>query len=355
MSINRTEAMNYIFNKLEQYVCTNVDRELSNINRYIKIDASDIKFLNKAKLECRTEVLSNYNVSLVDYDNKKYLFVLGDSLATNNLIIDDILINEEITAGYFILATFLLELGVSKSANAEEIYNDVLWQQEAEGYAGHDYVDIAKFYENITVFRIEADSNLLLDNIYNILCYYLILSRENIRVNMSEETIEAIELLVLSNNKSIPYHNISQALLSSHWPHVFLDTYRCIEHTFHIISLKEFYESLDSTKSLLEISSNIESIIGWKPKEEDAIIAIFKMLPADIVEIYEEVKSNDLENREMQLPKWYYKIRNAIAHFRPVHQPIKFTDDQWNLLIEANICVITSLYDEFKDYFYNKQ
>ncbi|NHN31622.1 hypothetical protein [Paenibacillus agricola] len=74
-----------------------------------------------------------------------------------------------------------------------------------------------------------------------------------------------------------------RGLTSTHWSHSFLEFYRCIERLYHIPYLKQLGTSLDSIKSTSDIASIIEDSLGWKPKEEEALIKLIQSLDSSFI------------------------------------------------------------------------
>lgn len=345
MSFNRKEAMEYIFNSIDEYVYEKIDRERPTGTRFINIPEEDKTFLNTAKIISRQEILSSVNTCLFEYDNEKYLVIVGD----NNCIDEEgHLVYKELTVGGFLFCVRKLDLKLDRNSDPNVIYNDLLYQQMEEGYNGHNYEDLKKFYPNISIYMVNKDSNFVSNDIQNILSYYFTLGTEYKRLGIDAETLELISEISLSGITHIPYYNVSQAILSSQWSHAFLDTYRCIEQMFHIVKLKKFYESIDVSSTLLEISKHIEQNLGWRPNEQDSIDEIFDMLPKEIIESFEAIKIQNSEYRDTNVCKWYYGMRNAIAHFRPIHKPIILKEEQWNELIRLNLKIIQWLYSKYE-------
>lgn len=153
---------------------------------------------------------------------------------------------------------------------------------------------------------------------------------------------------MLSGNSKIPYHNVALALLANQWNHIFLESYRCIEHLFHIIKLEPFYNILHTSLTLTEVSREIEDKISWKPNEESAIEDIFKEIePLHIAADLKIIK--DKSNSNMKIGKWYYRQRNAIAHYRAIHEPVKYNNREWNILVCFNFQIIEYLYEKYKE------
>ncbi len=161
-----------------------------------------------------------------------------------------------------------------------------------------------------------------------------------------------IESAIFSESDKTPYYNIIFALSSRQWRHIFLESYKMIEHLFSVKYLKTVSDNT-GIKSI-ELAKTFEEILNWRPPEEIAIKQIFEEIGSNFANdtIYKELlclKTN--KAGEEALYKWYYKeIRNQIAHFRVIHENIEFSNDEWNIIIRFNFFVINYMYNAYDDY-----
>lgn len=347
MSFSRDKASRYIFDALSSYVNDSSTYEFDLSRSYVDFTTEDKDILNKMHLVQKQEIITNANFALVKYNDTLALIIVGE--AVNYMLGEDILFPLDIDLALFVFLTYTLNVKVNNSISSTEIYNNVLCQQDDENYKGHDLASLEKYFEAIAVYEIDKSSRLLTNNIYNPYAYYLLYNMKNkskSKGRWEHDTLDSIEQVVLSENDKIPYHNIVQSLLANQWSHSFLESYRCIERLFHIVKLETFYLTLRTSVPLIEVSKSIEDKIGWRPQEEDSIEEIFEKIDSTLMLEIETIKNKYAQ--DMKICKWYYKLRNSIAHYRPIHEPIIMLDDEWNKLIKFNYDVILNLYDTYK-------
>lgn len=346
LNIKRDDVVKMIFNVLATYVDSGDTPYQYDINKcFINFQQEDKEAIKNIINFHEQEYIPNARFAICEYKEKKILIVVGEHTLEIN---DGVLINIEIDLAIFIYSVYTLGARVNYAKTPIEVYNDLLCQPEDEAYHGHCLDDLKEFFENIAIYELVEDNSLIDNDVYAVYAYYLLKTTFEEPNRWNNETLNVIEGILLSGNDKIPFHNIVLALLASQWNHTFLESYRCIEHLFHVIKLEPFYEKLNTSLSLIDVSKEIEDIIAWKPNEEGALQDIFKEIEGlGITVELEQVKNK--YNKGMRIEKWYYKQRNSIAHYRAIHEPLKFSDNEWNVLICFNFFVIEYLYEKYKD------
>lgn len=234
---------------------------------------------------------------------------------------DTVLIQYEVDLAIFVYSVFVLNTNVNHTKEPIEIYNNILCQPEDEAYQGHNLDDLIECFENIVVYEIPEMSSLSSENPYDAYAYYLLKKLQLESLKWEDRTFDILEEVILSGNNKIPFHNIVLALSANQWNHSFLETYRCIEHLFHVIKLNDFYNVLNTPLTMLDVAREIEDKISWRPNEESAIFDIFKEISnLHIIAELEQVKNKYDNNTKIE--RWYYKQRNSIAHYRAIHEPL---------------------------------
>lgn len=293
----------------------------------------------------KQDFIPNANFSVVKYNGKILLVIIGENKIN---FTDTVLIQYEVDLAIFVYSVFVLKANVNYTKKPIEIYNNVLCQPEDEAYQGHGLEDLIEYFENIVVYEIAEMSSLSVESPYDSYAYYLLKKLQLESVKWEDSTLDILERIILSGNSKIPFHNIVLALLANQWNHTFLETYRCIEHLFHVIKLEEFYNILATPLTMLEVAREIEDKISWRPNEEGTITDIFKEISSlHIASELEQVKQKYDNNTKVD--KWYYKQRNSIAHYRAIHEPLKFSNSEWNIMIRFNLMVVEHLYEKYKE------
>lgn len=348
MGISRDKISKAIFNKLASYAdSANSSYQYDLSKCYIDFQEKDKEALDTIRNDGIQNFIPNAKFALISYKRKNILIVLGEQESVHD---GSVLLNLEMELPLFIYAIYALNGAVNDMKPPLEIYNELLCQPEDEYYHGHCLEDLQSAFEHVSAYDIISGSSLIQDNVYNVYAYhFLILERESIS-RWEEETLGLFEQIILSGNDKIPYHNIVMSMLANQWNHSFLETYRCIERMFHIIRLEPFYDELGTELTLLEVSEKIEEKISWRPDEKTAIYDIFKVVKAmGFTDEIENVKRSYKEVQEMRIDKWYYQVRNSIAHYRAIHKPLSFTREEWNCLLRFNLCTIEYLYEKYRE------
>lgn len=346
MGVTRREASEKIFRLLADYVLSADSSYGFDLEKcYIDFQQSDKDMLKTMSTVYIQDFIPNANFSVVNYNGKKLLIIIGETKVEFE---DTVLIQYEVNLAIFVYSVFELNANVNYTKEPIEIYNNVLCQPEDEAYQGHILDDLIECFENIVVYEIVETSSLSAQNPYDSYAYYLLKKLQLESLKWEEGTLDILEGIILSGNDKIPFHNIVLALSASQWNHSFLETYRCIERLFHVIKLEEFYNILDTPLTMLDVAREIEDKISWRPNEEGAISDIFKEISSlHITSELEQVKNK--YDGDIKIEKWYYKQRNSIAHYRAIHEPLKFDNSEWNIMIRFNLMVVEYLYEKYQD------
>lgn len=346
MGVTRREASEKIFRLLADYVLSADSTYGFDLSKcYIDFQQSDKCILNTMSTVYMQNFIPNANFSIVEYNGKNMLIIIGENKINFS---DTVLIQYEVDLAIFVYSVFILRANVNRTKEPIEIYNNILCQPEDEAYHGHNLDDLIGCFENIVAYEITETSSLSIENPYDSYAYYLLKKMQVEPLKWEDKTLDILEEIIMSGNNKIPFHNIVLALLANQWNHSFLETYRCIEHLFHVIRLEEFYNVLNTPLTMLDVAREIEDKISWRPNEENAIADIFKEISGlHITSELEQVKNKYDNNTKIE--KWYYKQRNSIAHYRAIHEPLKFDNSEWNIMIRFNLMVVGHLYEKYKD------
>lgn len=346
MGVTRREASEKIFRLLADYVLSADSTYGFDLSKcYIDFQQFDKCMLDTMSTVYMQDFIPNANFSIVKYNGKNMLVIIGETKINFS---DAVLIQCEVDLAMFVYSVFVLNANVSHTKEPIEVYNNVLCQPEDEAYHGHNLDDLIECFENIVFYEIPETSSLSIENPYDSYAYYLLKKLQVESLKWEDRTLDILEEIILNGNNKIPFHNIVLALLANQWNHSFLETYRCIEHLFHVIRLEEFYNVLNTPLTMLDVAREIEDKISWRPNEESAISDIFKEISnLHITSELEQVK-NKYDNN-IKIERWYYKQRNSIAHYRAIHEPLKLDNSEWNIMIRFNLMVVEHLYEKYKN------
>ena len=304
---------------------------------------------------------NNINIILSEKIVPNELFVLYNNVITDELfllvsedinIYDEYMIKCDSTDLIDLLVLCYVDgLQISDSISDEELY-DRMCIYEDENYSGHIFEELIPLFKPISLYRLSKESSIYDECGYSIYAYYLLCRAKISDFPWEENTLMDIENLILSESQNIPYYNIILSLSSRQWHHIFLESYRMIEHIFCAVYLKEVSDKINIDSSSL--ASAFEDVLHWRPPEEESLKKIFDIIECNnyVTDVLKDL--NTIKNSKVgdeKLYKWYYKeIRNQIAHYRVMHRNIEFSDEEWNTIIRFNFLVIRILYEDYDKY-----
>lgn len=284
--------------------------------------------------------------AIIFFNKKKEKFLLVSSGINCNMQNGDFEIQEP-SFSELAVVNKAKKLSLVKDVKATEVLYTVLIYDDPN-YDGNSFDDIKKFFRPFSLFKVNNTAIKETDD-YCVYAYFLLNCIDTEESKFEPETIMAIEDLLFSGIK-VPYYNIVMALNSQQWVHVFLETYRMIEHVFPAVYLKKL-TSINSKVTAHEMAVILEEVVDWRPPEDKAIEEIFKELEAipSFSTLIAKLRGLMRDPNE-KIFKWYYKqVRNQVVHYRSVHKNVEFTDAEWNILVRFNFVAIKHLYDAYKD------
>jgi hypothetical protein len=120
-----------------------------------------------------------------------------------------------------------------------------------------------------------------------------------------------------------------------------------LERLFCFQVVEDLHKELAITISLLKFVEKIETTIGWRPPEEEAIARLFGLLPTDALTLMERVKAQVTTNPEEKIHGWVYDLRNSVVHFRPATRQFNLSDAQWDEMLRATLGLIGAIYGTY--------
>jgi hypothetical protein len=347
---NMINSNQYIFSSLIHFVNEAKDSSIPRdptIKRYIKTDDYEKEWLKKLDIKDKQLILQNFTTAYVNFKQENYFGVIGwfDAIELNEIIIDFPLNSGIVTA-----LISELQLPIREDSNVDEITNEILFQHEDINYSGHDYNDVVKYFPKIRIYKILEDSPFEGEQLDKISGFYITKNKRNLFLKFSQETLDIFEKIFLEGSDYIPYENLLLSLNSTFWKYSFLDVYRCIEQMFPVAKLDELCKNNNISISLFHLSSQMETILNWKPKEEDSLANIIDKSSPEAKQLFNDVK-RFLGRSEEKTEKVVYKIRNSIVHYRPANQQdielSKLDDINWDKLIRGALLVVMDLYEMY--------
>ncbi|RZJ13841.1 MAG: hypothetical protein EON50_08275 [Acidovorax sp.] len=205
--------------------------------------------------------------------------------------------------------------------------------------------DIEKYFSRFKFFTPKENSSLLsMDDLHLSLIKFSIFaltcSQRVMDVAFSSNYLDGVHRLCSMQNRLIPWGRIFRVLTERRVENSFLELYRCVEILYPLARIAELKDLLGTQKGHLDISSVIETTLGWRPQEEQAIVDLLSNV------------TDDLKNRlvachgdGMAAAKLFYKVRNHCVHLRPLHQKNLFLETLlWSDFLDVSIELVYEIY-----------
>ena len=346
MARNKIQANQYLFTQLSEHAKQS-DRTLMDLHRARWIATNEIekKWLEELNVTKCERLSSKLKAATIQFDDNNYFAVVGAESETQT---DYVLKPLEINAGIFTALVEVLEIPVRRSTSPLEIIETVLPQfQGCPDYSGHDLATIIGLFDPIEIFEIDPNSPIMPDDLMRLCCFWSVSNKERIILPFSKATFEVVDRLLANGASSLPFANLVSSLHSAHWQHAFLEAYRCIERLFAFQIFEQLHRELAVSLPLLKFAERLETVTGWRPKEEDAIKELFGFLPSTAQLLIEGVKNQVTGNSTEQTHRWIYKLRNSIVHFRAGTATVELSNEQWDEILRGTFCLIETLYHKY--------
>lgn len=353
MTRNRTEANRRIFSFFDSY-CRSQDSasviDNEGAPRWIKTeeeDRCDRGFLTESI--CLREIAFSPRrvVSIFDFDNGTYFFVVGFQWAESNDLVGEV----ALTGG--MLSALLCETPIRPIASISEIRNIVggLDANQDSDYEGHDKEDIKRLFPTINVFSAENIDELDHEKIVFSLCLDEVKNGDSW---IGEELSDYLYGLCSLDVLNIPYKTLSRSIFDADESSLFLALYRCLEALYAYSAATALSGKLGLNQDWPEVAVALEDTLGWYPRESDSLTDLMKhAVSHDLNYMLTAVGQNpdeySGENRHAGAARHIYKLRNSLVHYRPAHQHLDYQEIDWTLLCCAMASSVAFIYYEVFD------
>lgn len=321
----------------------------------VEISSTDDIYLNYSNEE-KKRLDSYIKVEEIQTIPNEFAFLISDTEDNTYLLVNDRNDYQIDNEMFEKIPCSLAELGIlseyknlfiDNNVSYEMVY-DSLFINEDTNYKGHLFEDISFLFKSCSLYQINKEYIFINDDKYRLFSCFLLSYLSTNSSKFQNETVKLIEDLVYSEIK-LSFYNIAVALNSNQWTHIFLETYRLIEHVFPALALKKLSEKNISIPAI-QMAQILEEVIAWRPNEESSIYLIFDEIKNDTnCNTYIQNVRLLMKNNQEKIGKWYYKqVRNQIVHYRASHENVFFTDSEWNSLLQMNLVIIKYLYIKYK-------
>ncbi len=293
MSRNSTEYTPYLFGRLLKFLS---QEKSESLNKQIKIKevSKDVRKRFSKEILINTKDLiplatGGFAVKMSCESTRsvvtRSLVVIGSKIKLEDLkdlSNDAFKYNEVFDDALFLILSKEFEQYLKiKPQVSPEYVEDVLDIVSDPNYEGHTVEDFSNFYDPVYVVNIASDS-ILADNDTMELVIELSRLVPSLLHCQDEEFIKLINRLSKSKH-IVDRPMLYDSLTSFYSRHAFLDIYRCLEKLYYfpwMYSLRQkFLKNYSNFTLELDKLKNIcEENLLWKSREDQSIVALFKLV-----------------------------------------------------------------------------
>jgi hypothetical protein len=315
--------------------------------RWIETNEDEKQWLKNVDVGDVRTFSPRVRVARCSFSGRNYFVVFGFAEKTEP---DSVFEPAEWNSGFFTAVISELNVPIRDGVDPLAIVDEVLPQYDGVAdytYLGHSFSSIANFFEPVAVYEIRPDSPIRPDDLARLSCFWMLQNRERVVLPFSANTLSEIEELTVTGASTVPFDVLLNAIHSAQWQHAFLELYRCVERLFAFQIIEDLHQELSLSIPLLKFAEKIETAIGWKPHEEDAMARLFSLLPSDASVLMESVRRSVGSNPAEKIHRWVYDLRNSVVHFRPATKRFSLTDAQWDDMVRATVLLIVRIYGAY--------
>jgi hypothetical protein len=128
---------------------------------------------------------------------------------------------------------------------------------------------------------------------------------------------------------------------------LFLALYRSLEALYSREKTMGLMSDLGISVGWFQMAQKLELHLGWYPREEPSLEVLFQSAnEADLLAMLAALNEvvNEANKPHLTAARRVYALRNALAHYRPFHQSLRFDDIEWCRLCEAMSSFVLDLY-----------
>ncbi|HBO2965668.1 TPA: hypothetical protein L4Q94_005710 [Pseudomonas aeruginosa] len=254
-----------------------------------------------------------------------------------------------ITPALFAITVLEAEVQPSSSVTGYKIKDAIEGEyQGVQDYDGHLLEKVTPLFPSIQVYKVSSNEPFLDYDLYRVVGSLLSRSYFDGPIHISCETLEGLREIFETGSKYIPFRNLVQGMMSISWEGLFLEIYRCLEQLYaepHISALKTNWPS---SLPMKELASYLEEHLSWRPREDEALRKIIEACEEELIDnLFEAMKvDNGGKGKKVSsASKAVYALRNGIVHYRPIHNAVEKSDEQWNKIISCLLNVVSHVYD----------
>lgn len=313
------------------------DKNLKIVPRLLFL--SEEKFNKASNISIKFDVLKILTLKflIIEFESVDYIAIIGNNnIKSENEDLECIDIDES----FYIVTAYGAKIEVKKDCNVYDILQAIYEPEKPNIFQGYELDTFQDFFEPIVIYKLPElcqDSIVFKKYIGSFLMY----NKNILLLPFSHNTKQAY-LDIFSDTKCVN-ENILSSSVSYCWRYCFLDIYRCLEPKFTYPCIKKLKTELSLTHSSDVIDNSLYDILGWRVKEEGAMVDLFDSLSDTLKKEFENIKKDDEADT---IGKRIYKLRNSIVHHYSVESNIEDirTPLEWDNLICIMLKAIKEIY-----------
>jgi hypothetical protein len=307
--------------------------------RYVATTNNEKEILRSARLLASVQCLPRRAVHIVACGSRRFV-VLPENPRVLGFVAQSIQNDFSADAG---LLTFLWSSSEVSLSDERELAPRLaeLVFCKAESYTAQE---LCSYFEPLKIWEVEPggveDEPIV--EAFRLYALYLV---DSPTLPFSKEAVARIAALLEGVCGRVAGDVLFRAVTAPHWPHAFLELYRCVERLFSVPYLQSLARALDVEVGVL--GTHVGDHLKWRPKEDEALIRLIKSSPSlDLSAVHELISKEPPRQGPgaEAVGKFIYNVRNSIAHFRAGGSAVTI---DWMKLTEHMVVLIGDLYTDY--------
>jgi hypothetical protein len=290
---------------------------------------------------------------LGDYMNELYLITIGVDIPSP----PDDLKPIQLNSGIFTAIVSDLSIPLIKNPELPQLLCEYIFYPVEEGETELLTMSVVSpFFESFSVFKVDPESALALDAEHGLRAALVatLCSPRSVPLDWPQSSLDRLGYMARDPAERAPFHLLLRALTETRGDAAFMAVYRCIEQLFPIPAIKELSTELGISSTPLQVAAKIESHLGWRRREDEALTHLFSKLSNELIERMRSVSrmDNSAENQSKPVAKRVYELRNQCVHYRPLHRDENSCQfSAWIELCDPLLEAVQRLYSVYTDAF----
>ena len=287
---------------------------------------------------------------LGDFQDELYLIAIGVDISSPPDDLQKIPVN----SGMFTAVVSELNVPLANIPDLPQLLHEYVFYPVEEGKTELLAMDIVRPYvESFSIFKVDSASALALDPTHGLRAALVatLCSPRSVPLALPQTSLDRFGYMARDPVECAPFHLLLRALTETRGDAAFLAIYRCIEQLFPIPAIKNLSTELGIFSPPLQVAAKIESHLGWRRREDEALEHLFSEIDAKLIECMRSVSGANpsTENPSRPVAKRVYELRNQCVHYRPIHRDENSSHfDTWLELCDPLLAVVQRLYAGYK-------